>query len=228
VYLTPKPPQVPRYNREPRKAPRARQHKTYFWTEKFVEISDPKTLQQTPFASRCSPLRVKEDGKFLPIPNVTCEEVWKHGNGRTCHVEDRLYFSATDGTLPLLSDHVYTLALDPKRQCEGAMWLYPHDVARLSVPLESLQKMKNGAHLLRIAGKRMKGPEGDTGSIRVRVKVNDRVRLNSSVDLDRLTKGPRGWSITPSIKEAVTRVDVILTNDSDSFVLLTGAKLLEK
>jgi len=227
-YLSARPPPVPRADREFRKAPRAKQHKTFFSAEKFIEISDPETLKRTPFAARCSPLRVLEDGELLPIPNVTCEEVWQQGKGRTCHVEDRLYFSATDETLPGLSDHEYTLMLDPQRQCEGAIWLYPRDVAKIAIPVEHVADMKKGVTRIRVSGRRMKGPEGDTGSLVVRVKTNDRIRFEESVDIENLSEGAAVWPVTPHIKGGAGTADFIVSNDSDSFVLLTGAKLLER
>ena len=229
TYLKPDPPPVPRADRPFRKAPRAKQHKTYFATEKFMELSDPLTLQQTPFADRCSPLRVLEDGEILPKPNVTCEEVWKHGKGRTCHVEDRLYFSATDETLPGLSNHTYTLALDPERQCEGALWLYPHDVARLDVPAERVQKLNRGLREVRIQGTRMKGPPEEDGSLTVRLRVGDRLRFEESVGLDRLQNGPKGWPVEQqAVPQGATKLELVVSNDTDSFVLLTGAKLIAR
>ncbi len=228
-YLTPPPRAVPPRNESAfKKAPRAKQHKTYFPTDGFVELADPETLKRTPFAARCSPLRVREDGELLPIPNVTCEEVWELGEGRTCHVEDRLYFSATDETLPGLSDHRYTLVLDPKRSCEGAIWLYPHDVAKMSVPLERLSDLRDRAQVFRIKAKRLKGPEEDPGVIAVRLRVAGEDSMQGQVTFEELHGGPKAWELPIPITARDTEVDVVVRNDSDSFVLLTGAKLVEQ
>ena len=229
TFLDPEPPPVPRADRPFRKAARAKQHKTYFATDKFVEISDPLTLQRTPFADRCSPLRVIENGTALSKPNVTCDEVWKHGMGRTCHVEDRLYFSATDGSLPGVSKHSYTLALDPERQCEAALWLYPRDVARLEVPKERVESLRRGLREVRIQGTRMKGPEDEeNASLDLRLRTGERIKFEASVSLNRLDNGPKGWPVEEPIPPSSSSVELIVHNNSDSFVLLTEAKLIER
>ena len=132
---------------------------------------------------------------------------------------------ATDGTLPGLSKHSYTLALDPERQCEGALWLYPRDVARLEVPSERVEQMRRGLREIRIQGKQMKGPDLEDGELTVRLRIGDRVRFEESVGLDRLANGPKAWPIEASGGPIPGRLELVVSNDSDSFVLLTGAKL---
>lgn len=110
----------------------------------LTPISDTATRQSTPRLARCSPLRVFEDGVALPTPNVGCSEVLRLGNGRQCHQERRLAFSASDGSDPGANGRDYRLGWDEDRACDGGFWLYAGDLAVLDVPADRLLEMRSG------------------------------------------------------------------------------------
>ncbi|MEL6908532.1 MAG: hypothetical protein AAFP22_24185, partial [Planctomycetota bacterium] len=94
-------------------------------------LSDRATRDVTPWASRCSPIRVFEDGVALPRHHETCEATARFGRGRVCHDDAGLRFTTPDRTDPATNGRRYTLGLDPARSCERARWIYPGDVVTL-------------------------------------------------------------------------------------------------
>jgi hypothetical protein len=99
------PPPVPRADRPYSKG---RGRLAVFQTETMGFLSDMATVEMTPYALRCSPLRVYEDGVALPYPNRSCDEVVKYGAGRMCHAADRIAFTASDDGNPFLNGKTYT------------------------------------------------------------------------------------------------------------------------
>jgi len=197
-------------------------------TESFHFLSDKATAPLNPASRRCSPVRVLEDGQALPIGNVSCEEVRKHGLGRFCHTNSRIAFSATDETHPLENGRTYTLGLDPNRACYGSQWLYPNDHLRLEVEPEELAQLRRGARSLTIRGvdRSSLGEDAPVSWLTVRLRVKDRVRAEHTVSVDQLTsEGGVTYRIEPPIRSTDTNVRLEVINDSANFVLLTTARL---
>jgi hypothetical protein len=103
-----------------------------FQTDAYGFLNDAATGLVSPHATRCSPLRVLEDGVLLPHPNESCDDVQKQGRGRMCHTPDKVFFTASDGSNPFETGRDYRLALDPMRTCDGGLWAYPGDTARVT------------------------------------------------------------------------------------------------
>lgn len=219
------PPEVPRPKRE---FYRGRGRLAYFATESFGFLSDPSTVDVTPHASRCSPLRVVEDGVALPEPNVGCDEVLRFGAGRACHAPERLYFATPDGTDPFENGREYMLALDPERLCDASRWLYPGDHLRLTVDPFALDAFTTGAATLSVEATDM-GSTGRGGEpvLQVRVRAGAGTRADVPVPLGTLGEGPVSVPLEPRIGAIVDTVTVDLVNPSDHFVLVTGLRLLE-
>jgi hypothetical protein len=118
----------------------------WFSARAFPWLADVNTLDHSPHGARCSPLRVVEGPppeapdrapRLLGPANVTCEEVYRLGQGRTCHTQDRVYFTASDGTDPWDNGRRYRLALDPERSCPESRWSYPRDRFTVRAPDDS-------------------------------------------------------------------------------------------
>ena len=202
--------------------------RTYFDTNGLGAISDVFTLKHTPFAARCSPVRVLEDGKALPHHNISCKEVFEGQPGGACHIEERLYFSTTDGSDALMNGRKYRIALDPDRACEGAAWVYPGDKARLTFPMEDLRVLGRGGRALEVEAVRMMGPQSELGTVRFRLKVNGKERVNQTVPVKRLSEGPHEWKIDPSVGASAKNVELVVVNDSDHYLLLTNVVIRER
>ena len=217
------PPAVPKANRP---FQRGRKAMPYFETDHLHFLSDAATIEANPAARRCSPILVQEDGRPLPIGNVSCEEASKHRKGRYCHTSDRVYFSATDDTSPFVNDRDYKLSLDPKRRCWGSQWLYPRDQVRIRPDEGDFDRFENGARALTIMASTKSGKGSDAEPVRLHVKlwVNDKVRIDEQLTAEQVTTRE---GHTFKLKQPIgTAADVLLevTNASDSFVLLTGAR----
>jgi hypothetical protein len=192
-------------------------------TESFHFLSDKETAPLNPASRRCSPIRVLEDGVPLPIGNVSCEEVRKHGRGRFCHTNSRIAFSATDD-----SSRTYTLALDANRSCYGSQWLYPKDRLRLDVQPDELAPLRRGARSITLRGvdRSNLGEDAPVSWLTMRLRVNDRIRTEQTVSVDQLTsEGGVTFAIEPAIRPTDTNVQLEVFNDSSNYVLLTTARL---
>lgn len=202
--------------------------RAYFEIPALEALSDRRTMEVTPFAARCSPLRVVEEGKTLPLVGVSCDEVFKHGKGRTCHVDDRLYFAASDETTPHRNDRRYRLGFDPGRSCEGAVWLYPGDRVRLSWPQPTLASLQRGARQLRLEAIPMLDRGAGQGGLDLKLKVSGKVALEDTLSLERVRNGPKGWRLPKALQPEGKEIELLLSNDSDAFLLVTSAVLSER
>jgi hypothetical protein len=218
------PPAVPRADRP---FVQGRGKLVYFPSEPFGYLNDLSTLEITPHSSRCSPLRVLEDGRPLPLHNVSCEEVTRHLKGRTCHTPDKLFFSTPDGSDPYTNDRDYTLALDRTRTCDGALWLYPGDRAKLVARQLDRAQLQRGAGAIRIAGAEL-GASGRGGDpvLQVRVRAGNQIRVDQPIDIEALPGRGVVLPLQPRIGPTPANVQVELINPSDRFVLLTSVRLL--
>jgi hypothetical protein len=212
------PPELPRADRTFAKG---RGRMLYFPAEAFSFLADQTTIDLTPHASRCSPLRVLEDGLPLPLHNVGCEEVMKHGMGRVCHAPDKVFFTTSDDTNPYATGRDYRLTLDEERSCDAALWLYPGDRTRLGSRPGELWAMPRGANTLRIAAQDMgSGKRGGEPYVTVRVRAGNQLRAEQVLSIEELTAG-QSLRLDPKIPSASQGVSVELANDSDRFLLLT-------
>ncbi len=119
-----------------------------FETERWAFLSDEALVGETAFGSRCSPLRIDEDGALLGGANVPCLEVKRADDGRSCHTLDRIFFTASDGTDPATNGRAYRLALAPERLCDGAVWVYPKDALQMRWPADAFDDFRVGARFL--------------------------------------------------------------------------------
>ncbi|MEZ4239444.1 MAG: hypothetical protein R3F59_25460 [Myxococcota bacterium] len=198
----------------------------YFRSEGFGFLNDIATIEATPLASRCSPVRVLEDGAPLPLPNVSCEEVTKHLRGRTCHTPEKLFFTTPDRTDPYLNGRHYRLALDPDRSCGGGLWLYPGDRARLAARPIDTEALLRGSGALRVAGTPLGPTEQENGALKVRVKAANMLRIEQDVPLAQLPGRGAVMSLQPRIGPTPNNVVVEIVNPTDQFVLLSSVRLL--
>lgn len=209
-------------------AVRARPKVAYFDLPQFASMSDAETLENTRFAARCSPVRVYEDGDMLPRHNVPCEEAFKHGHGRVCHNRDRLFVTATDDVNPAENDRRYSLGLAESRWCEGAMWLYPGDQARVAWNEVDLARLERGARFLRMEARDM-GGRGPGANLGVKLRVNAlQVRVDDVFPMAAAGPSEQTWNLVPAVPAQAREVVLEVTNESDRFVLLTMAVLSER
>lgn len=125
-----------------------------FVMPKFAELADgPDTDVARP--SRCSPLRILEDGVPLERHHAPCYDVQEQRGGRSCHAGPSVYFSASDNSSPQRNGRAYAVHLSPDRHCDtyaqyqAAMirdvpWLYPGDVLRVTAPPGRLAALSDG------------------------------------------------------------------------------------
>jgi hypothetical protein len=226
VYRRDEPLPVPRVLWDP-ELKISRDETVYFDTPRLAFLSDTSTTQHHPFGARCSPVRVLENGVALPMPNVSCEEVFKAGKGRVCHTADRMAFAASDNTDPTTNGRTYTLALDPDRQCEGTAWLYPDDAFRVTFPGGRLGRMVEGARAFRLEAIDVRRPDSKD-VVQFRLTAGDRVVLEESATLGSFDDGEREWAIEPPIPPDAGPVRLELMNKTRTFVLVTSAVLSER
>lgn len=207
----------------------------YFATENLGYLNDAATIELTPHASRCSPIRVLEQGKLLPGANSACEVAARQGKGRSCHTPDKLFFTTSDDTSPYTTDRSYTLALDPDRSCDAALWLYPGDSAKLSMRPVDAGLLSRGAGAVRVVAYDV-GSGGvvaptdavRTGALGIQVKAANLVRVDEPVAVDSLSERSPVLVLQPRIAPHPGNVTVELTNDSDEFLLITSVRLMSE
>ncbi|MCA9494911.1 MAG: hypothetical protein KC621_33510 [Myxococcales bacterium] len=188
-------------------------------TPDLATLADAVTMDRSPLGARCSPVRVAEDGLPLPVHNVACDEVFRFGHGRSCHAPDRVFFASSDGSDPLDGRHAYELVLDPQRSCEGGLWSYPGDDARIA----SIDVEGTVTDIELRAADAGSTSRGGTGGVRVRALIDDRVAAEveaAPVELDAGVHLP-----LPSPSHA-SRLTVEIANATDHFLLWQSVALV--
>lgn len=214
-----KPPELPRSDRIFIKG---RGRLLYFPVEALDFLADATTVDLTAHASRCSPLRVIEDSAPLPYPNVGCEEVMKHGYGRTCHAPDKLFFTTSDDSNPYSTGRLYEIALDEMRSCDAALWLYPGDRVRINARQGDFAAMPRGANTLSLlAYDRGSSRKGGESQLIVRVRAGNQLRAEQAIPVSRLGEAI-DLPLSPKIASGAQSVAVEMHNSSDRFLLLTS------
>ncbi len=221
------PPEVPRSERAMFQNTTGARRLVYFDTHAYAGISDARTSEYAPVHARCSPLRITEDGQVLQRPHAGRDQVQKLRKGRMSHGEKRTFFSASDMSNPMENGRSYRLTLDAERWCEGALWLYPGDEVLIPLPLEPLADFDRGARIFRLNGHKMLGPRTDPGEVRFKLVVDGRPRIAGSWPIAAFNGVPHRWQISPLLGTKAKHAHVVITNPTDSFVLLTSVALRE-
>jgi hypothetical protein len=217
------PPDVPRADREWAKG---RGRLMYFETSAFEFLHDARTMELSPHASRCSPLRVLQDGAVLPHPNESCEDALKRGMGRTCHTPERLYFTTVDDSNPFVVRHKFKMTLDAQRTCDGGLWLYPNDRVRINLRPYDVQMLPHGAALLSVLASDLGSTErGGEPYLGVKVRAAGTLRLDDRVSIEQLTTIGGQLRLDPRVASGAQNVQVELFNQSDRFLLLSSLRL---
>jgi len=196
-----------------------------FETERWAFLSDERLIGETHFGSRCSPLRITEDGEELPNANVPCVEVKRQGEGRSCHTTDRIFFAASDDTDPALNERTYGLVLDTGRLCDGAVWLYPRDHFDVRWPADRLEPFREGARYFTLGARYL---NQRAAKLRVQLTVDGEVRIDETIDGRELKKGPRTWRIDPPLPASARDVELSIENLAHVFYLVEEATLSER
>jgi len=218
-----KPVKVPGHDRPVVDLPRLKL--AAFATERWAFLSDERLIGETHFGSRCSPLRITEDGAVLPNANVPCQEVKRQGEGRSCHTTDRIFFAASDATDPAANGRTYRLVLDEQRLCDGAVWLYPKDPFDVAWPSERLAGFREGARFFTFGARYL---NQRPAKLRLQLAVNGEVRIDEELDGRDLKKGARTWRLDPPIPPGTTDVELSVENLAHVFYLVEEATLSER
>lgn len=223
---------APTYGSAPGKVPSARRpvvdirssRVARFDTQIWGFLSDEFLMGESAFGSRCSPLRIAEDGVRLPHPNEPCGDVHRLGEGRTCHTPEALFFTAADGTDPAGNGRVYELELDEGRRCDGAAWLYPEDELNLTFPPNELAGLNRGATHLTIGARYLMKRKT---RVHVVLKVDGEVRLDREVEGQSFWQDDQVWALNPPIAPGTKDVTLQITNLDRTFYLVEEVALSE-
>ena len=128
---------------------------------------------------------------------------------------------------PLENGRTYALTLDPERSCEGALWLYPGDKVLVPLALDGLDAFKKGARILRLNSRTMLGPKDDTGEVNIKLVVDGEQRLDDKVGVQKLQGAPWRFILNPLLASSTEHAHVVLSNPTDSFILVTSVALRE-
>lgn len=199
-------------------------HVAAFATENWAFLSDEAMMGATRFRSRCSPLRITEDGVELPHANVPCLEVSREGHGRSCHTTDRIFFTASDGSDPFTNGRTYRLVLDPDRRCDGSAWIYPTDTLRLTIPAERTAELTDGAAWAVLDAKYLNFRKS---SLQIRWWVDGRPVVDEVRDGRELKDHAFVWRFDPPVPPGA-EVALELQSKDYVFYLLTEVTLSER
>ncbi len=184
-------------------------------------LSDVATRQVTPWASRCSPIRVLEDGQPLPRHHETCPAAMRFGRGRTCHDADGIRFTTPDRSDPRRNGRTYQLGLDPARGCERAQWLYPGD----ELTLRSRSSKRATRLELRIHDQSLRPDPERPAEVDVVVTQGPRTLVTARV----AAPGPPTQPATLELREPVLPstgpVQLVITSQTRAFLMVTEAVL---
>lgn len=195
----------------------------FYDTHRWDFLSDERLMGQTHFGSRCSPLRVTEDGVELPLANVPCVEVKRKGEGRSCHTPEGIYFTTVDGSDPRTNGRTYRLTLDAGRRCDGAVWLYPKDAFTVTWPKDRLSVFRRGADRLTLGARYLQKRKTH---IEVVLRVNGEPRLREQINGLDFQSGALSFPIVPPVpKDADVTLEI--RNLDHTFYLFEEATLRE-
>ncbi len=194
-------------------------------TTRWTFLSDEALKGETSFGSRCSPLRVTEDGRLLGPANVPCTEVVRKGHGRSCHTLDRLFFTAPDGSDPASNGRTYRLALDPARACDDDAWIYPVDRLSLRFPPEGVATLARGGRFLRLSARYLNQRHA---ALVVRLVVDGRAVLEEEIDGPALDRAPFVRELAEPVPPTAAEVVVELESKDHVFYLLDDVSLSER
>lgn len=193
-------------------------------TARWEFLSDERLIGETNFGSRCSPLRIAEDGAILPHANVPCVEVQRRGEGRSCHTPESIYFTTVDGSDPRTNGRTYRLVLDEGRRCDGAVWLYPKDRFRVAWPTSRLAPFRRGADTLEFGARYLqKRPT----KVILTLMVDGEERLREAVSGTELQGKLLRFPIDPPVPPTSTDVVLEVENTDLTFYLVEAATLVE-
>ncbi len=196
-----------------------------FDTERWRFLSDEGLRGETSFGSRCSPLRIREDGELLGPANVPCGEVKHKGLGRSCHTLDRIFFTSSDGTDPARNGRTYHLALDPRRTCDASAWIYPKDRLVVQFPEERIAELTRGAAWLRVNARYL---NQRPAKVAVRLRVDGQVVVDEEVDGRSFDQAPLDRPLPYRLAPGPHDVRLELENQDHVFYLLTQVSLGER
>ncbi len=194
-----------------------------FSVPELAHLSDTFTLGATPRHLRCSPVRVLEDGVPLPRHNTGKQEVRASGEGRVVHAGPEVLFTASDSTPPYANGRSYELALDPGRRCDGGVWLYPFDEARLLVPDDVRASFHRAIRELTLVASPARGA---VGPLELQVLAGGQVVLTRELEVSALRAGPVVLSFDPPIPPDLP-IELAVRNRGRGFLLWTRAALAE-
>ena len=219
-------PAVPR--NKTRKMTRGPGKMAQFRTDPLGFLSDLATIEVTRHASRCSPIRVVEDGTPLPRPNASCNETYKFLRGRHCHTWERVLFTTPDGSNPFENGRTYELELDPERHCDGARWLYPGDRLALEIDAELLASAPGPLRAVVLQVHDMtpvRGGRRRGASVQVEVHAGDDLLLQGELTARKAPGRGVEIALDRPLQPWRRRAWIELENTSEHFLLLTGARL---
>lgn len=193
-------------------------------TSRWEFLSDERLIGETNFGSRCSPLRITDEGAELPLANVPCVEVQRKGQGRSCHTPEYIYFTTVDGTDPFTNGRRYKLVLDEGRRCDGAVWLYPKDHFEVAWPADRLAVFRRGADTLTFGARYL---QKRPAKVEITLRVDGAEQLRTQVDGLDLKGGPLVVPLEPPIPPGTTDVVLEVRNLEHTFYLVTEAALSE-
>jgi hypothetical protein len=224
---------LPEYKRLPPPIPspdtfqRGQRQSGWFFYPEIRFLADNETMRRVPYPTRCSPVRIVEDGRQLPLPHALCGEVHVKGHGRMCHEGENLYFSAVDGTSPFTNGRAYSMVLDPDRQCQRSWWLYPGDTLTIKPNAEELARFRDGVSQVEMDAMSFSlSPSAFT--LKVRLLVNGQPYIDSQVSSAVFRRNTKKWALEPPIQPGTTDVVLEVSNPSkDVFALVTMASISE-
>jgi hypothetical protein len=197
----------------------------WFDTTRMALLSDERLIGETHFGSRCSPLRITEDGRRMARANVSCREVLRSQGGRSCHGPEKLYFTTEDGTDPSTNGRSYALALDPARSCDGAAWLYPNDAFTVSFQPEMLASFTGPARWLAFGARYL---NLRAAHLEVALSVDGREVLRRRIDARDVDRERLVWPLEPPVAVAGRDVRLSVRNLDATFYLVEEATLAER
>ncbi|MCA9494374.1 MAG: hypothetical protein KC621_30820 [Myxococcales bacterium] len=194
-----------------------------FRLPKYGFVSDDATIELTPRWARCSPIRVLEDGRPLPGRHVARAQVRDSRWGRVAHIGDEVWFASSDRTPPYANGRTYRLDVDPDRRCDGAVWLYPSDTARMVVPEERLAHFHRPIRELSLE---VAPTRRASGAVRFDVEVAGERVATLERTVAELREGPLVIALDPPAPHGAS-VTITATNQGRGFLLWTRASLAE-